>query len=210
MSETDPVLQAIHRIADRLDALEAKVDAMAGSQAMLQRLALTVPVLADGAGAMAQQFIEQAEGQGVDVYDSAELGVSLAVKAADPRTLQALDDLMGKLELVQFAANAGEQLKGKLDEATDVDALVTTGIDVAVKLAKVAQTPEFQSVLNSGVLEAKGLAVVSSASSALVDTSASSVSPVGLFGALKMMGDPDVQKAVGFALAVAKQFGQRL
>ncbi|MEZ4235259.1 MAG: DUF1641 domain-containing protein [Myxococcota bacterium] len=39
---------------------------------------------------------------------------------------------------------------------------------------------------------------------------ASAPAPVGAFGLLRALGEPDVQRAVGFALAVARRVGVRL
>mgnify|MGYP000365289788 CR=1 FL=1 len=46
--------------------------------------------MADGAGAMAQQVVDDATAQGIDVYASVDKAMALAVKLADPATVGAM------------------------------------------------------------------------------------------------------------------------
>jgi hypothetical protein len=64
------------------------------------------------------------------------------------------------------------------------------------------------SLVESRLLEPSALAVVSQLAAALADPGPAR--PVGMWGALKALRDPDVQRALGFLLAVARQFGKNL
>lgn len=64
------------------------------------------------------------------------------------------------------------------------------------------------SLVESRLLEPSALAVVSQLASALADPGAAQ--PVGMWGAMKALRDPDVQRALGFLLAIARQFGKNL
>jgi len=77
-------------------------------------------------------------------------------------------------------------------------------------LAAVASSPAFEKLLDSGLLDPAVLGTAGSATTALVDARSGGIQPVGLFGTLGKLGDKDVQKAVGFAFALAKRFGASL
>lgn len=64
------------------------------------------------------------------------------------------------------------------------------------------------SLVTSRLLDPSSLAVVSQLAAALAEPGESA--PIGAWGALKALRDPDVQRALGFLLGVARQFGKNL
>jgi uncharacterized protein YjgD (DUF1641 family) len=60
------------------------------------------------------------------------------------------------------------------------------------------------------VLAPGTLQVISELGGALTETAAAPRSTVGVLGLLKALAQPDVQRAIGFAVAFAERFGRRL
>lgn len=216
------ILTALDKVMARLDALEAKVDAMGGPTALsgplgaklaepdvsaglarildrvqalesttvaLDNLATRAPVMVDGGAAVVEGFMSQAEAQGIDVFDRGFKGAAILEKASRPENLALVDDL--------------------LDKAADLAPLLDKAADAAPLLAVIG-TPEFHKLLDSGLLDASVLGTAGSATTALVETRKAGFAPVGLFGTLGKLGDPDVKKAMGFVFALAKRFGAQL
>lgn len=82
---------------------------------------------------------------------------------------------------------------------------VGTALEVATAPRAVAG---LTALVESRLLEPSSLATVSQLASALAEHG--SHEPVGMWGALRALRDPDVQRALGFLLAVARQFGKNL
>ena len=205
------ILEALERLEGRLGALEAK---MAPMDTFFQR----APILIDGGAQVVDQLMGQAAEQGIDVFERGERGAALLIKASSPATMDLADKVLDEEMLAgvgKLADKGAEVLKSDV-----LDTLLQSGlmdperlgatIDALDRLAAVTATPEFQKLLDSGLLDGKTLDVAGSATTALVESRSGSVEPVGLFGTLGKLGDPDVKKAMGFMFAVLKQLGQKL
>jgi len=96
--------------------------------------------------------------------------------------------------------------------------LGAAGVDLDARMRSVVRALEVStapravdalaSLVTSRLLDPSALAVVSQLAAALAEPT--TVRPVGAWGALKALRDPDVQRALGFLLGVARQFGQNL
>lgn len=222
MSDTNAeVVEALHRVLSRLDQLEQKVDALAPfidraetlerALSSVERFMATAPALVDGAATVASDQWSQLEDQGIDVFERAEAGLPILEKATRPETVATVGKLMDRMESVDFLSGSADRLYHDLKESgADIDSLVGRGVEVAIKLGKVAETPEFEALITSGALDTPTLDVVSKASTALVETRAQPVEPMGFFGVLKVLGDADVQRATGFLFQFARRFGAML
>lgn len=236
-TDTDPtgqILAALERLSARLDALEAKVDALgapAASPTGLQRLASRVdrieaavdlvghvaermPVFTEAAGDLATWAYEQAVEAGVDPIQAGLDGARIALAAARPEKLALLermlaDDTLALIGKLLDRSDRLETLLSALDgvPAEDLRVLAEQGAAMTGKLAVLLQAPELARLLDTGP-QAVGLA--ERASTALVETRGVGADPVGPFAAFMALNDPDVKRAVGFGLAVAKRFGQKL
>lgn len=147
----------------------------------------------------------------------------------DP-VLAALERIERRLAAVEQVARAiaplagvAETMPGAVAVAVDTfDGLAArlggAGIDLDARMMAVLRAVEvatapravngLASLVESHLLEPSALAVVSQLAVAL--TSAGDARPVGTWGMLKALRDPDVQRALGFALAIARGFGQQL
>lgn len=147
----------------------------------------------------------------------------------DP-VLAALERIERRLVAVEQVARAiaplagvAETLPGAVAVAADTfDGLAArlggAGIDLDARMMAVLRAVEvatapravngLASLVESRLLEPSALAVVSQLAVALASTT--DAKPVGTWGMLKALRDPDVQRALGFALAIARSFGQQL
>lgn len=231
-----PVLEALERLSARLDTLEAKLDALgartpASEGGGLDRLADRIdrieaavdlvghvaermPVFTEAAGDLASWAYEQAVEAGVDPIQAGIDGARIAMSAARPDKLAMLDRLLSDdtFRLLGKLLDHSDRLEvvlSALESVSDEDLRVLTeqGGALTSKLAAVLQAPELARLLETGP-EAVGLA--ERASTALVETRGVGADPVGPFAAFMALNDPDVKRAVGFGLAVAKRFGAKL
>lgn len=229
----DPqVAASLGRILDRIDALESVAGAL---ESFTQRAPILVDGGAETLDHFMMQAEAQGidvfdRGQrGLDILEKAsrpqnlelvgELldhaeAVRFAAKAGGAAferladsDLDLISDKLGELSArggkVLTSPVIDKLLAGPLLDPDKLD----KAVDALQRLTDVASTPAFQQLLDSGLLDAAALTTVSTASTALVETRASGFERVGLFGTLGRLGDPDVQKAMGFAFALAKRFG---
>lgn len=125
-------------------------------------------------------------------------------------TLQPTAELTATLPgAVAMLADTFDGVAARLGEAgVDLDERmrsVLRAIEVATAPRAVAG---LASLVESKALEPTSLAVISQLAAALAHPGATP--PVGLWGAMRALGDADVQRALGFLLAVARQFGKNL
>lgn len=157
---------------------------------------------------------------------------SAAPRAAAPPdpVLAALERIERRLAAVEQVATAiaplaamAATMPGAVAVATDAfDGLAArlgaAGLDLDERVRSVIRAVEVStapravnglaSLVESHLLEPSALAVVSQLASALA--APGEHAPVGAWGALKGLRDPDVQRALGFFLAIARRFGQQL
>lgn len=233
----DRILQALERLDGRLDALEKKIDAGGGGTAVsgplaarlsdpdvsaalgrildrvdalesgvrtLETVAERAPVLIDAAAETADLFMNQAQDAGIDVFERGMQGAAVLEKASRPENLALVDGLLDHGETLQFATE--KLLNSPLMERENLEAT----LELLGRLTEVASTPAFQKLLDSGLLEDSALGTAGAATTALVEARSANIEPVGMFGVLGKLGDPDVKKAMGFTFALLKRFGAKL
>jgi uncharacterized protein YjgD (DUF1641 family) len=202
------IADALDRVLSRLDALERKVDGLTGltpdAATALNALAGRLPAVMDAAGTTAQFAWDEAEKRGIHPVEA-------GLRAAD--ALPHLVRLLDRVDLLEKAVDRADLAGAVLDASAAVDpALVTEVVQKAApllsKLSRVLSRPELGALLDA--VDGATLGVAAQATSALVEGRAAPSTPVGPIKAFFALGEPDVQRAVGFALAVARKFGQRL
>jgi hypothetical protein len=154
----------------------------------------------------------------------------------DPRTAAALARLLDRAEelerllatvtegvefgrgMVATAVDvADEQARKLADEGIDPAQAVLGGLRAALWLGGRIKARELEALgvlLRSDVLAPEAVAVVAGAADALVESrgegQGEEAPRVGLFGLLRALSDPDVQRSLGFLLRFAKNFGRIL
>jgi hypothetical protein len=223
------LIDALTRLEARLDRLEAKVDDLSASTASLRAAAARLPIVADAAGATAQFVWDELAADGIDPIATGTRAATLARQAARPEMLALAERLVQKSGDLTFVLNTVDALDAKLVEAgTSRQAVTDRAIGLAARLAGRMDDVSFAldsldqldarlkaAGLSRQALVQQGLDVAASdvaakATQALVETRREPIQPAGLFAALKAIGDPDLQRALGFALAIGRRFGALL
>ncbi|MFK7904670.1 MAG: DUF1641 domain-containing protein, partial [Chitinophagales bacterium] len=90
------------------------------------------------------------------------------------------------------------------------DELLKEGGALLSKMTTLMRSEEFKALMDSGVMTPQTLQIVNSAGEALVESQNQKIPKVGLFGMLRVMRDPDMQRMLGFFTNFGKQFGKKL
>lgn len=106
-----------------------------------------------------------------------------------------------------------EVMRKAIDSGVDVERGLLNGAEAALRFGAImdaGKVAELEALLQSGVLDPAALQTIGDLGRALVDTASSPPKAVGPMGLLKALGDPDVQRALGFLVNFAERFGRRL
>ncbi|MGE0815980.1 MAG: DUF1641 domain-containing protein [Vicinamibacterales bacterium] len=106
-------------------------------------------------------------------------------------------------ELVRTAAGRG----------VDVERGLINGAGAALRFGAsmdARKVDALEALLNSGVLDPAALRIVGAVGQALADAAAAPAPPLGPMGLWRALGQPDVQRALGFLMAVAQRVGAQL
>jgi hypothetical protein len=106
-----------------------------------------------------------------------------------------------------------EAVRTAHDKGIDVERGVLNGAEAALRFGAAmdaGKVRELDALLNSGVLAPGTLRIIGELGGALTDTAAARPAPTGVLGLVKALGQPDVQRALGFLVTFAERFGRRL
>jgi hypothetical protein len=157
-----------------------------------------------------------------EAVDTASIGATLQSIEEHTRTLAALGDTLRPLLALTSQAPAliavvmdsfDDAMRTAHDRGIDIERGVLNGAEAALRFGAsmdAEKVRELDALLRSGVLAPATLRVVGELGQALTETAASPQTPVGLVGLLKALGQPDVQRALGFLITFAERFGRRL
>lgn len=209
---------ALDRIERRLARIERLLDRVEeGGRAAPHVVATAVDTL--------DHLAAEMQRRGVDVDERLRTALDLVERLTAPATARSLEQ----------ALDAAAQLPAVLATATDVmDSLAAraqeSGVDLDERLRVLVRVSErltapdaletleaaldqmhgLRSLLRSGVLDPAPVAMIAKAGRALAEAGTGEAPRVGALGALRAMGDPEVQRALGFLLTVARLFGASL
>ena len=140
--------------------------------------------------------------------------------------LERVEASLARIEAVtRRLATLEARLPDAIAVATDtLDALISRaaerGVDVDERLALILRAAErltsrealvgLEAALDSGMLDASAVSVLGKVGRALTEVATEPPRPVGALGLLRALRDPDVQRAVGLAIAVARALGRAL
>lgn len=189
--------QAPHALADRLARLEAAIDAFG-------TLAQRLPTVADAAASGASWAWQQAEQRGVDPIAAASGAGELALELARAENLALAKRLLAQRRSLELALAAADSI-----DPADLEAITGRAGPLTHALANLVRAPAFGKLVELGA-DPAALGTAQQATTALVEAKKAPIEPTGPFAALRKLGDPDVKRAIGFTLALAKRFGQLL
>jgi len=179
--------ELLNQVLQRLDHLEKRLDTIQSTTDEISAISEKVPVFIEAAGTTSSWAWNQAQTKGIDPIQTGLEAMDIATEAARPEAIATVKRLLGMQALLHKTLDAVDRLEA---DGT-LDTLVDKGSAVAPALAKT-------------------IGVAETATTALIETQASGFQPLGIIGQLKALMDPDVQKAIGFSLAIAKRFGQKI
>jgi Protein of unknown function (DUF1641) len=99
------------------------------------------------------------------------------------------------------------------NKGIDVERGVLNGAEAALRFGATMDAEkvrELEALLKSGVLAPGTLRIIGELGRALTETAAAPPATSGLLGLLRALGQPDVQRALGFLVTFAERFGRRL
>lgn len=185
------------------------------------RLDETVAMAADVFDAWATQQVER----GADLDAGAHASLRLLQGLAEPRTAEAATRMLRRLpELEPLVALAAtfEPTTAMLCDLVDahVRSLQDRGIDIEARIRQVVSLverltdPAFQRHVETLLDATPALAAAMQGGqllgSAVGEVSTRPAPPMGLWAMVRSLSDPQVQRAAGFAVAVARNLGGRL
>lgn len=193
---------------DALARIEAKLDRIEA------RLAVLDPLLDAGPGLIAMAgdtFDEWARDVG-DADERMKKAFALLERMTRPAVLDQLETL---LELVESAPGAVAMIGDSFDEfarnaaehGVELDKVVPEIAKVVEASLKLIGDEHVQQLLASDLLLPEAVEALGQAARALANAQRAPERRLGPLGAFFAMREPEVQRAVGFAIDVARRFG---
>lgn len=209
--DIDQRLKTALALAERLTAPE-----MVANINQLLDLAEQAPQAMAMVGDMVDGTVRQAAMRGVDIDQRLKLALEMAEKLTDPGRVAQINQL---LELADQAP-AALAMMGDMADGMAARLQLQARLDAGLPIADKATRPEtlhklgemFDILLEaeSGMLSPEAVRTLGKTANALVISQQQPAQPIGMFGLLRAMGDPDIQRAMGFLLTFGRQFGKSL
>jgi uncharacterized protein YjgD (DUF1641 family) len=150
--------------------------------------------------------------------------VATALQTMEERTRAVAELADGLRPLIALAGQApalvavlmdsfDEAMRMASDRGIDVERGLLNGAEAALRFGTTMDAErvrDLDALLKSGVFAPSALRVIGELGRALTDTAAAPPATYGIVGLLKALGQPDVQRALGFLVTFAERFGRRL
>ena len=155
------------------------------------------------------------------VDDTPDAAILRTLEERTRAVLEATDGLRPLIALAQQAPAFVAVLMDSFDEAMrtasdngiDVEGGLLNGAEAALRFGATMDAEkvrELDALLKSGVLAPSTLRIIGELGRALTETAAAPPANAGVLALLKALGQPDVQRALGFLVTFAERFGRRL
>ena len=213
--------EVLARILDRLEWLTARVERL---EPLLEQAPAALAVVTDAV----DEAVGRAAERGVDVDARLRDLLRLAGTLTAPEVVRALTALAARADRVEALLALADQAPGAVamlvdsfDEAADqargqgldLDVAIRRGAGAALRFGS-AMGPEqldgLEALLRSGVLDPAAVRAVAALGKALAAGATDSGEAPGIIGLWRATRDPDVRRALGFAVAVGRAFGREL
>ncbi|MCA9545861.1 MAG: DUF1641 domain-containing protein [Myxococcales bacterium] len=209
-------VEALGRIVDRLEALEPLIGA-------LEQL--------PGMAAMAVDFFDElsrgAQAAGIDLDARLKGLQALILELTRPECMAAVRSLLPILPQLQPLAKHAEALPGLVAMGVDVfddwlrnqmccgfdpEQMLQNMLTIGSRLTALLDSAEFRTLMDSEILSPRAVRVVGQAARALAaePSAQDEARKLGLFGLLRALRDPDMQRSLGFAVRFARGFGRQI
>ncbi len=209
---------------DKLERLEARLERIEAMLAKQAELLEQAPHIAATVGNIADSTVQNLQAKGIDVDERARAGLRVLERASDPEILSAIEDLLEHPKEVKTAINMMRQapgtvamaanvfdgwMTGAMEEGIDPTVAVHNTVESLHKLVLLMQSDEYSALMSSGVFDPETLQVIGRVGDAMQHAKHSK-GQTGLLGAMRAASDPKVQRALHFAIELAKHFGESL
>ena len=212
------IIDLLERVLVRVEALEERVAALSE---VANEAKNAVAIATD----TADEAVAGLLSSGVDLQQRAKDSLALLETMTEEKTLHALQamlqqvsDLQPALAMLHEIPNLVAMTGDIVDES--VEKLAKQGIHVevmarqlarsAAKLAVLTEPENFDAFLESGIMDPPVVRFVGHIGRALAKGHVEAAPPVGMFGLLQAIRDPDVQRFTGFLVRFAKCIGHSL
>jgi hypothetical protein len=210
---TDQIPQ-LDRIEQRLDRLEAVLARLEQRTQLLDQAPQLPHAIATATDSL-DHLMREAQRRGFAPEERLPRLLELAEQVTRPERLTSLIAALQAAEQAPaLIATAVDMIDGAMQRWTDrghnpLDMFKNVAETVEL-LSRTLESPEFKSLMSSGVLDPASIQVVARAARALVDASANASPSGGIFSTVFALRDPHLQRAVGFGLSFGRRFGQLL
>jgi uncharacterized protein YjgD (DUF1641 family) len=201
--DVDERLRSLLELADRLT-----------EPTTLQALQQTVAMAksAPGMAAMVGDILDEWAKNAGNVDERLRGVLQLADRLSDPKILALMTT---GLELLESApgtiAMIGDMLDSWADRArsngVDMAVLVDNGARWLEAMLRLLTSPAGERLMQAAIPDAQTVELLTKAMDALAKANEEPPTKMGAWGALRALGDPDIQSALGFTLRIAKHFG---
>ena len=197
-------------LAERLTAEETAVKLN-----QLLDLADQLPGTLAMMGDMMDETIRRAASNGVDIEARLRAGLTMAEKLTAPEMVAKLDQLLAMADqapgmIAMMGDIVDESIRRAGESGINIEAMVRQGARAGAKFSALMESEEFDALMESGILDPEAVASVGKVGRALIASQQQPLEPVGLFGLLSAMRDPNMQRALGFLATFGAEFGKQI
>ncbi|MCB9507505.1 MAG: DUF1641 domain-containing protein [Myxococcales bacterium] len=207
-------LEALTRLLDRLDDAERSLELLASAPSV----AATVVDIFD-------KTVRDWQAMGTSVDARLTALRDLATTATRPEVVEAARQLAEHLPMLARVVPDAQQLPGMFaigvdvfdrwartlaDSGNSIEQVLRNTVLALARLGSLLESREFTSLMNSGVLEPRAVAVVGRAGGALTRANTDGAERIGLFSLMKELRDPGVRAGLAFGLNVLRAFGTEM
>jgi hypothetical protein len=213
------------RILDELKKISARLDRLEESLALVEETSQQAPQLVAVVTDTADYYIRQVQDRGIDIDERLRALMPLLERMTQPRTLKALEEVLEHAPALASAAGALEDVPGlvamavdmfdefvgrQIEAGRDVTSAVRHAIHGTVRLGQFVMSDEFNTLMDSGMLDPNAVRLIGRVGRALSDISQESVRGAGVIRLVGASRTKDFRKSVGFGIRFAERFGQLL
>ncbi|MFM2418477.1 MAG: hypothetical protein RL385_3200 [Pseudomonadota bacterium] len=204
-----------------LDDGSASAAVLSRIEQRLQRIeAMLAPIEAGftharAAFAVGIDVVDERAGRFNDLEDRLSKLGALVETATAPVALSTLEKLVELARsaptIVATAADIVDDAMARAaEDGLDLGHFFENARQLMVGLVKAAGSSELKALLGSGMLEPRALAALGQAARAIAEANSAPAPRIGLFGAMRAVRDPNVQRALGFMVQLSIGFGRAL
>jgi len=230
MADADTAV-SLQDVSSRLERIEGSLARLEG---LLARAPADVTTLAERATAGVAMAVDMLDDWArrattaeptVDLDQRVQRALHLLQRLTEPGVADALEVVLDHADRIQALVVQLDALPGAIatvmdtvdgflraaaGKGLDVDAVVRGGVEALERVARLVQSPAFQEVLDSGILETDVLHLIGQMGRALSAARDEREGRAGLMALWRATRDPDVQRSIDFSLRFLRHLGSRI